>query len=118
MMEATQLEQARAALDALREDLRQQLTDLGASPDEDTLESGVFDHGFADSAQSTAERGKVLALVEHLRDQLGDVRRALQKMDEGTYGTCERCGNPIAPERLEAIPYATLCVSCKQKESA
>jgi RNA polymerase-binding transcription factor len=42
---------------------------------------------------------------------------ALSKIDKGTYGTCERCGNPIGPERLEAIPYARLCVSCKQKEA-
>lgn len=117
-METTELTKYRTALEALREDLRQQLTDLGASPDEDTLESGVFDHGFADSAQSTAERGKVLALVERLREQLAEVRHALQKIDEGTYGVCERCGNAIAPERLEAIPYATLCVGCKQKSIA
>jgi DnaK suppressor protein len=36
-------------------------------------------------------------------------------MDAGTYGTCERCGNPIGPERLEAIPWALLCIDCKKK---
>jgi RNA polymerase-binding transcription factor DksA len=42
---------------------------------------------------------------------------ALSKIEKGTYGICERCGNPITPERLEAIPYARLCMSCKQKEA-
>src|SRR6266542_4826026 len=114
-METKELDRFRSLLDELRKDLRGQLTDLGASPDEDSLESGDFDFGFADSAQSTAERGKVLALIDRLRGQLRDVERALRKMDEGTYGVCGRCGQPISPERLEALPYSTLCMSCKQK---
>ncbi|HEX9713284.1 MAG TPA: TraR/DksA C4-type zinc finger protein [Actinomycetota bacterium] len=105
-------------LDELRGELRSQLGDLGANPDEDSIEGGDLDFGFADSAQSTAERGKVLALVERLREQLAAVDHALDRMDRGSYGVCERCGQPISPERLEALPYSTLCVSCKQKESA
>jgi DnaK suppressor protein len=117
-METTELNRFRGLLDELRNDLRSQLGDLGASPDEDSLESGDFDFGFADSAQSTAERGKVLALIDRLRSQLRDVERALRKIEDGSYGLCERCGQPISPERLEALPYSTLCVTCKQKESA
>lgn len=116
-MEAAQVDRYQAALYSLREDLRKQLTDLGANPDEDTLEGVEFDFGFADSAQSTAERGKVLALIDRLRDQLRDVERALAKIDRGDYGTCDRCGQPIGPERLEALPYSVLCVSCKQKSA-
>ena len=44
-----------------------------------------------------------------------DVERAIAKMDASTYGTCERCGNAIPPERLEALPWAVLCIDCKQK---
>ena len=117
-METTELDRFRGLLDVLRGDLRSQLGDLGANPDEDSLETGDFDFGFADSAQSTAERGKVLALIDRLRGQLRDVERALRKIEDGSYGSCERCGEPISPERLEALPYSTLCVSCKQKESA
>jgi DnaK suppressor protein len=113
-MEQTELDRFQASLYSLRQDLRDQLTELGASPDEDSLEAD-FDFGFADSAQSTAERGKVLALVDRLRDQLRDVERALKKIDQGTYGICDRCGQPISTERLEALPYSTLCVTCKQK---
>ena len=114
-MDQATLDTARTSLTELRDDLRQQLADLGANPDEDAMEAGGLDLGFADSAQSTAERGKVLALVERLREQLRDVDHALQKITEGTYGVCENCGNPIGPERLEALPYSRLCVSCKQK---
>lgn len=114
-MDQASLDRASAALDELRDDLRQQLIDLGANPDEDAMEAGGLDFGFADSAQSTAERGKVLALVERLREQLRDVEHARGKFVDGTYGVCENCGNPITPERLEALPYSRLCVSCKQK---
>lgn len=115
-MEAAQLVRFRTALEELRGDLRKQLADLGANPDEESLEGVDFDSGFADSAQSTAERGKVLALVERLKEQLHEVDRARMKMDEGKYGICESCGEPISFERLEAIPYATLCMNCKSKK--
>jgi len=115
-MEQAELDRYRTALNELRDDLRRQLSDLGANPDEDSLE-GDFDFGFADSAQSTAERGKVLALVDRLRGQLREVGHALRRMDEGTYGICENCGKPIDPARLDALPYSTLCVSCKQKSA-
>src|ERR1700741_4863490 len=116
-MEAAELTQYRKLLEELRESPRHQLSDMGADPDGDSLEGLDFDFGFADSAQSTAERNKVLAVIERLPENLHDVDLALSKIDKGTYGICERCGNPISPERLEAIPYARLCVSCKQKET-
>jgi DnaK suppressor protein len=114
-METAELDRFRTSLDALRADLRKQLEDLGAHPDDQDMEGGDLDFGFADSAQSTAERGKVLALVERLREQLKDVNHALDRIEAGTYGSCESCGNQIGAERLEALPYSALCVSCKQK---
>jgi RNA polymerase-binding transcription factor DksA len=56
----------------------------------------------------------VIAVVRALRSNLHDVDRALAKMDAGTYGTCERCGSAITEERLEAIPWALLCIDCKK----
>ena len=117
-MEQAQLDRFQGSLYSLGEDLRKQLSDLGANPDEDSLEGGDFDFGFADSAQSTAERGKVLALVDRLRDQLREVERALVKIDKGTYGICDRCGEAINLERLDALPYSTLCVKCKQLQQS
>jgi len=116
-MEAAEMTPYRELLDEQKEALRRQLTDMGADPDADSLEGMDFDFGFADSAQSTAERNKVLAVIERLRENLHDIDLALAKIEKGTYGICERCGDPIAPERLEAIPYARLDMKCKQKES-
>jgi RNA polymerase-binding transcription factor len=50
-----------------------------------------------------------------LAAKLADVERALAKFDEGTYGVCDRCGDTIAPERLEAIPWTALCVRCARE---
>jgi RNA polymerase-binding protein DksA len=105
----------RRRLEEERDALRGQLEESGANPDHDAELDVTFDEGFADSAQTTAERARLISLIEGLRQNLADVEHALAKMDEGTYGTCERCGDPIAPERLEALPWARLCIDCKQK---
>ncbi len=111
--EAT-LARLRAALDDQRENLRKEIIEQGADPDSDNAAIDV-ERGFADSAQSTAERARLISVVKALRTNLRDVERALTKMDLGTYGLCERCGQAISPERLEALPWAILCISCKQK---
>ena len=63
----------------------------------------------------TAERSQQITLVEQLRTRRADIIAALRKIDDGTYGKCESCGQEIPIERLEAVPAATLCVSCKQQ---
>jgi DnaK suppressor protein len=118
-MEAAELTRFKELLEEQKEHLRKQLSDMGADPDQENTVDGLnLDFGFADSAQSTAERNKVLAVIERLRENLHDVDLALSKIEKGTFGICERCGEPIGAERLEAIPYARLCMSCKQKESS
>jgi DnaK suppressor protein len=74
-----------------------------------------FDDGFADSGQVTAERSEVEALGGTLLDALREVDDALRKFDDGTYGSCESCGNQIAEARLEAMPAARLCINCASK---
>ena len=59
------------------------------------------------------EREKVMALVNGLERKLESIEYAMRQAKEGTYGVCEHCGEPIDPARLEAVPEATLCVSCK-----
>ena len=98
----------RASLELEQLHLRQQLADLG-------LGSGgtlAFDHNFADSSQVTAERAEAEALGKSLQDTLAEVDAALSKFDAGTFGQCERCGQEIAPARLEAKPAARLCIEC------
>jgi DnaK suppressor protein len=116
-MDATEAATYQALLEEQRDTFRTQLSEAGADPDDPNLENlEGFDFGFADSAQSTAERSKVLAVIERAREGLKEVMHALEKIEKGTYGLCERCGEPIAPERLEALPATRLCLSCKQKD--
>jgi DnaK suppressor protein len=92
-----------------RDHLRAEIEAQGAEPDTDDV-TFVEDAGFADRSHRTEERSRVMSLVRALRSNLRDVDRALAKMDAGTYGSCERCGNAIARERLEALPWAALCI--------
>jgi len=97
----------RAQLVDERDALRRRLAELG----EGDPESGpAFDEGFADSSQVAAEQGEVRALTADLRSLLDDAELALAKIDDGTYGRCETCGEPIAPARLEAMPASRFCV--------
>lgn len=61
------------------------------------------------------EREKNLALINALEAKIGEIDRALRKLDKGEYGICERCGQEIDPARLKAMPTATLCLRCKQE---
>jgi RNA polymerase-binding transcription factor DksA len=99
----------RSALEQERTDLQQQLGDLGVGADSAEL---TYDANFADSSQVTAERGENEALIATLKDSLTAVEGALDRMDQGTYGVCERCGGPITDARLEAMPTATRCINC------
>jgi len=103
------LTQVRTALLAEREELVVQLSGPGA------LAGAHYDANFADSSQVTAERGEAEALATTLQSTLDDVDRALGKLDDGTYGTCDACGKPIGESRLEAMPTARRCISCASK---
>jgi DnaK suppressor protein len=76
----------------------------------------VPETGDADTATVTLDRELDFSLEENSTRVLDEIDSALRKIDEGTFGTCERCGQPIAPERLEAMPYATKCIDCKRQE--
>ena len=69
----------------------------------------------ADDATEVFENAKSQALRQNLQRLLGQVNDALAKFDQGTYGLCEVCGDPIDRARLEALPYATLCIKCQRQ---
>jgi DnaK suppressor protein len=71
-----------------------------------------IDDNFADSAAATAERSEIFALIDSQRDRLAAADTALARVAEGTYGQCERCGQPINEARLEARPLSVRCVEC------
>ena len=104
---------ARRNLEEHRDRLRREIGEQGIDPDNADFVAEL-EHGFADGAHTAAERGQAITIVRELRVSLVDVERALRKVEHGTYGVCERCGEPIGEDRLEAIPEARLCIRCKQ----
>jgi DnaK suppressor protein len=80
------------------------------------LVSGSADQHLADTATETVDREIDYTLEEHDGRLLQAIDEALARVDGGTYGVCVNCGAQIPPERLEAMPWATLCIECKRKE--
>jgi RNA polymerase-binding protein DksA len=80
---------------------------------EETEDSTVDNH-LADTATVTLDREIDYTLEENSENVLKEIDRALGKIEAGSFGICENCGKPIHEERLQAIPYATLCIDCKR----
>ncbi len=106
---------ATKTLRAERKHLVHQLDELGAAETGDLRSDLDFGESFADAAAVTAERTEVLGLVESLKGQLTDVDKALEHIEAGTYGTCDKCGTEIGTARMEFRPSSVLCVDCKSK---
>lgn len=114
-MDQHTLEQLRQRLTDEERDMVSQLKEMGMDPETGSPKDVSFEHGFADSGQSTAEKARLLSIAEGIHETLQEVRAALQRMAEGSYGRCQRCGTEIPSERLEARPHARLCMRCKQE---
>jgi len=115
---AAETEKIKAALDERLAELRdeynstlEEITEL----QRDRLTDSAGDDQ-ADTGTKTFEREQEITLANNILERVTQVERALERLDEGGYGWCERCGNPIPVERLAAYPSATLCVTCKQLE--
>ena len=80
------------------------------------LVSGSADQHMADTATETFDRELDYTLEENSEHVLSEIDEALKRIDEGSFAICRRCGRPIAEERLEALPWATLCIDCKRQE--
>ena len=112
---AAELAQVWAELEAEAEGLRAEI----AKTTHDIAEGlgAVRDAGDeADAGTKAFEREHELALTQNAQDLLDQGERALGRIDAGTYGVCESCGQPIGKARLLAFPRATLCVACKQRQ--
>jgi len=112
----TVLVKLRKQLEAEREMLIAQTVELEATADVGSWRDSGFDDDYADTGSATFERERAQSLAMNAKRILQRVEDALVQMDNGTYGICERCGNPIERERLEALPYATLCVADARRE--
>ncbi len=108
----------RSRLESEQKRLIEELEQLKAStrPTDERREGSPFGKR-EEEATETFELEKRLALEKRIKGELAEIERALKKFDEGTYGICEGCGQPIDPARLEALPQAHLCVNCKAKQA-
>jgi RNA polymerase-binding protein DksA len=97
-----------AEMQALEEDLSHSM--------EDAVDEDGNDSHMADSATETLDREIEQSLEDNAEHLLASIDAALGRIDDGSYGLCERCGSPIAQQRLEALPYATKCIECKRLE--
>lgn len=107
---------AEKALKDERAQVIHQLDELGAAESGELRSDLDFGESFADAAAVTAERTEILGLVDSLKSQLDDIDAALARIESGTYGICDRCGQEIGEDRLEFRPASVLCVSCKSKK--
>jgi RNA polymerase-binding transcription factor DksA len=88
------------------------------SEDESTSELSHLAQHSADVGTETFEREKDFSILEQVEAELADVDRALRRLDDGTYGICEACGNPISDERLAALPAARFCIAHQEQAEA
>ncbi len=103
------IESERARIEALVREREAEAT-TSETEGEQFSELAAHDQHQADLGTETFEREKDFSLLEQLAAELDELDRALRKLDDGTYGICEACGEEIPPERLEALPGAPFCV--------
>jgi len=87
----------------------------GSMTDE-TEELGFQGNHLGDVATATFDREMASTLEDNSNHVLAEIDAALLRIDDGTFGICGRCGQPIGAERLEALPWATLCIEDKRKQ--
>ena len=111
-----QLEEVQVRLQARRRQLAEELGELTKPPEAGSNLS--FGKRIGEGTTEAVERISSTAAARSIAAALAEVDRALEKVDEGTYGLCDNCGQLIGSERLEAMPSATLCVTCSARRSA
>ena len=116
-----EIEDLRARLEEERAELQTQLAtieeDAFSSTQSDLAGDVGLDDESADAGTATFEREKDLSIEQNVRDLLHKIDAALKRMDDGTYGICERCGRPIEKTRIKALPYVDLCIKDAKAQS-
>lgn len=112
LKDALEVERARLALEIAEYERegRETLSDVSG-------ENNYRDH-MADQGSATFARELDATLAEQARESLAQIERALARIEDGSYGTCVRCGATIPAARLEAMPEAELCLTCKEREES
>jgi RNA polymerase-binding protein DksA len=106
------LEERQRVVDAIDNIHTENPGSLGDETDERTYQ----DNHLGDIATATFDREMASTLEDNSQHVLDEIDAALARIDEGTFGTCQACGKPIGADRLEALPWATLCIEDKRKQ--
>lgn len=114
---SAEVAEIRRVLQAEADDLRNEIEEASTAYDRGLFDNDPGPGDEADAGTVTFEREHNLSIAANSRDLLAQVERAVDRLEAGTYGICEVCGQPIGKERLKAFPKVTLCVSCKQREN-
>lgn len=114
---AAEIAEVRGQLEADRDRFRAEVSSVEQGI-QDLLRAGGEGAGNdqADVGSTSLERDSEMSLANNTRDMLIQTERALERLEDRTYGVCESCGNPIGKRRLMVFPRATLCMTCKQRE--
>jgi RNA polymerase-binding protein DksA len=115
-MDADQARNALAGEKQRLEGIRAEFDGLRGESQKDSLEElSSYDQHQADVATETFDREKDLSILDSIEGELADIEHALQRLDDGSYGTCEACGKPIGDDRLEAMPATRYCLDDQSK---
>ena len=117
-MSAIDTDRFRALLEEERGRVKAAIDNIHAehpgSMSDESGEDAVYDNHLADTATETYDRELDYTLEENSEHVLSEIEGALRRIEDGTYGQCTNCGRQIPEERLEARPYATLCIDCQR----
>ena len=115
------LERFRKRLEEEKERLEEVIADYERDLEEARLTESSSDRspdpGNAEASSMKLEYAKELSIEQNTVDLLSKANRALERVDAGSYGLCESCGQAIPVERLDVLPYSTLCVECASRTS-
>ncbi|WP_029768201.1 TraR/DksA C4-type zinc finger protein [Haloglycomyces albus] len=103
-------------LEELEAERETHIADMAAAQRERLADSAGDDQ--VDAGSKTVEHEQELTVVRSITDRINQMHRALERLEVGDYGICEKCGKPIPAARLAVFPSATLCVDCKQLEES
>jgi len=110
----------RKKLEDLKKEYQQYINNLEqgleVSLTDSIAELSLYDNHPADVASEVYERGKDIGFKIYAQQQIEKVEDALRRLEEGTYGYCDKCGKPIPLERLEIVPFTTMCADCRKEE--
>lgn len=116
-MEATKIDELRQALEARRVEIQAEIDRMAAELQVVGQRPGAGQGGYgnhlADDGSEVIEAERIQTVSGDIGDVLAQIDAALARMDDGTFGICQRCGKPINPERLEAFPYVAYDIDCQ-----